>query len=844
MAKDKKPVPKFSSFKPPPAPSEAERRPRPERRHERQSRSPRRSTDRVRRRSPSRRPQPTRNNRADYPFRDRPVSREHEITRDRQSRRDTGVDQDQPHPPTAEDATNELSHLKDDDLFVVDREGDRSVFKYGTAHRYAVPSYRRIGSGQVLGLPPNLVIDREEPERDLIILRDNNTASGKRKFAGPLSGPVKKTTQIYRLQQDPSALSVEQLNDDSIPLGLPTERQAGFDTDYSGDSDDDRLAYRSIHGKAKIEDVLPKGMELISAQDSQYDAYQVRIDEERRARNAELWSFLSSNPEDVATWLELIDHQNALILGYEDDRLLTSAERKTLADMKLSLYDLALAKCGSYVQKDLLLLGRIQEGSQLWDKEKLWDEWHKTLDKHPESTSLQLKFMDLQQTEFQDFALNKCKSILINCMKRIDAGPNASRHSQVQCYLLLRLTLLLREAGYTELAVGIWQAALEFAFFRPDDHLEGQRDTALQQFGEFWDSEVARLGEFGGEGWRSDKNSMPDPVTRELDAHIDLSSVFPSWASSERNRIQNLKMPARSLDNHGTDVDTAYSVVLASDLREILPPFWPTAVSGDMVNAFLYFCHLPPLTRPSDSQGTRSWSGDNFLRNETMDTAQPQLSEWLPPETDDLQTSISPFSFPVIDFLHTTNTLFAPENWFYSLRSWQTATLGKSHPLDTEWVRRVLQSLAGLFDQDDEFAEYALAVEFACDRKAAAESAKRLLKTRRSSVKLYNTFALMQYRSGAHKAAFNAWSATINHAGFSKLECGLLWSTWAWEMLEQGDFARCSFLLYSIPQGEVDLTAFHAVTDSKEYGPLEELKLKRVSPLTNWDSSEVANKYL
>jgi hypothetical protein len=63
-------------------------------------------------------------------------------------------------------------------------------------------------------------------------------------------------------------------------------------------------------------------------------------------------------------------------------------------------------------------------------------------------------------------------------------------------------------------------------------------------------------------------------------------------------------------------------------------------------------------------------------------------------------------------------------------------------------------------------------------------------------------------------------------------------------MLEQGDFAKCAFLLYSIPQGEVDLTAFHAVTDSKEYSPLEELKLKRVSPLKYWDPCEVSNRFV
>jgi hypothetical protein len=726
-----------------------------------------------------------------------------------------------------ESASGDLSHLKPHELFIIDTEGDRSILKYGTAHRYDTPLYHRSGSGQVLGLPPNLLIDRQGSKGDTIVLRDISIKSRNAKASGPLSGPVKQPTQLYRLKQDTNPPSTKELEHHTISLDQATKNESGLNAD-DGDADDEHHAYRSILGKAKAEDVHPKGMEPISGD------REVSFEAERQALHGELWRTLTENPKDVAAWLQLIDLQYALILGPgEDDRPLTSAERKSVAETKLGLYDKALASCGDTVHKNLFLLGRLQEGGQLWDRKKLWEEWDKTLKENPESISLHLVYLNLRQTDFQVFALEDCKSLLVNCIRRIDAGPNASGIHQVQRYLFLRLTLLLREAGYTELAVGFWQAVLDFACFRPDTHLQGDRDQAFLQFGKYWNSEVARLGEVNGQGWRGNKSRV-DPVSRELGAHINIPSLFSSWANFERNRIQSLKMPARSVDDYGADVDTAYSVVLASDLRDILSPFWHTTVSEDIVNAFLYFCHLPHLTTLANSQTSRLWNGDNFLRNESMDTVKTQLSDWLPSEVDDTQASISPFSFPVSSFLHTTETLFAPANWFYSLQSWSRATLGQTHSLDTDWVRRTLRSLVERFDQDDQLAEYALAVEYACDAQAGLNYGSELLKRRCLNLTLSNATALMLCRSGVHDVAYTLWTMAINDKSSrenERLKCGPLWNTWAWEMLEQDDFIRASYLLHAIPLGEIDLVAFGAATDKKEGNLFEKLRLDKVSHL-------------
>lgn len=849
MAKDKKSVPKFSSFKPLPASLEADgasagsgrddrdSRGRKHRRHDHRSRSPRPTLERDRRRSPRRRSPSRHHHRQHSRSPDHRASREHEVTCVRTSRDETGLGKKNIASPAAKSVSFALPDSKSGELYIVDTKGDLSILKYGTANRYDIPSYRRTGSGQVLGLPGTLVIDRDYPDTDTIALRDKTSETGKGTTSKLFSRSLKQPSQLYRFRQDADPGSTEDWMNDFHHLDLSTKKQKHHNA-AQDDSDDERHAYRSILGKAKNEAVLPKGMEMISGQEGQPDDdVRVAFDAERRSRTAKLSNAVASNPKDGAAWLRLIDHQNVVVLGSgEESRPLTSAERKSVAEVKLSIYDKALKVSGDTPFKDVLLLGRLHEGRQLWDRKKLWEEWRKTLKRNPKSLSLQLKYLDLRQTDLQDFSLDECKSLFIDCMKRIDVSPDASRFARVQCYLLLRLTLLLREAGYTEFAVGLWQAVLEFACFPPADSLDGQRDTALQQFGEFWDSEVARLGERTGSGWQTGSRSIIDPVSREFSADIDFSFLFfPSWERSERNRMQSLKMPGRSLDEYGADVDPAHSVVLPSDLHDILPPFWNMTVPEDIVDAFLYFCHLPHLTVPDNAQTTRLWSGDNFLQNGFMNTMNNKLSEWLPAKTDDSQPAASPFSFPIVNFLHTPETLFAPKNWFYSLQSWSTAILCKSHSLDTDWVRRTLRSLVERFGTRCELAEYALAVEFACDPGAATKYAKSLLAAGRPSLRIYNAFALMQCRSGEQNLAFRVWEKAINESktldDIERLNYGILWNTWAWEMLQQCDLSKASYLLHAIPLGDINMAALNAATEIEQHTVFQKLKFDKVIAL-------------
>ncbi|KAJ5125227.1 hypothetical protein N7526_007404 [Penicillium atrosanguineum] len=516
------------------------------------------------------------------------------------------------------------------DLFIIDRRGDRHNITYGATHRYAVPNFRRAGSGRVIGINTRYSIDREHRETDTLVLRtrEQGFADGARsKSTRLMSKGFTQPTQLFRLKAEGISGAAFEHMQDFIQFDSTTQHNPYDDND----SADDRHAYRSIYGKAKDEDVVPGELESLPDSITLEQDIQVDIDADRKARNAELSRAIESHPMDVAAWLRLIDHQDTLILGATDEsRSFTYAERQSLAEVKLSLYEKALKKVGESPHRDRLLLGRLYEGAKLWNRENLLAEWKGVLKKNPAFIGLWVKYIDFRQTDFQDFAFEQCNSIFIDCL-RLNASSAASPYkTQVQCYLFLRLTLFLRESGYIELSVGLWQAVLEFTCFRPSSFAEdNDKEGALSSFANFWESEVARIGELGAAGWRNAASSDVDPSTHVYELEVDSTDILTSWANAERERLLDSQMPARSIDDFKSGMDDAYTVVLFSDLQNILPLFWEVNNLDDLIDSFLYFCHLPHLTVPQNAPTTRLWSGDNFVRNEILDNAQNDLSPWM-----------------------------------------------------------------------------------------------------------------------------------------------------------------------------------------------------------------------
>ncbi|KAL4998399.1 NRDE-2, necessary for RNA interference-domain-containing protein [Aspergillus recurvatus] len=836
-SQEKKAIPRFASFKPRPAPpdndrpSEAPSRERVESedksRHRSRHRSKHTSYHRHRSRSRDRK-----GDRRDSRHPRKEISR-----RDKEHVREpTPLSSDVVRDPTG-DPSN---------IYVIDRKGDKFTLVYGTIHRYSVPHYYRIGRGRVLGLPPNYRIDRETIGENEIVVKSETTRadSSKTRSKRLLSKSEKSRPRLLRVRptsfvNDPIASSK-----DFVPLSDSRQRQ---DDGIAGglDAEDETYGYRSIHGKLKPEEDLPSDLEpLTDSELSGEEAARQDPDWDIKQQNVELSRGVEECPTDVDAWLRLIDHQETVLRGSsKQSSSLTSAEQKSLADIKISLYEKALKKIGQGSSRDRLLIGLLEEGTKLWDTKKVLAQWHSTLRANSHYINLWVKYLDFRQTEFLNFTHGQCLATFVECLRLNKTSPDGPEKTRVQMYLFLRLTLFLREAGYAEQATGLWQGILELAFFRPqavDVHMV--TDEVLSAFTDFWDSEVARLGELGAKGWKNRNAALFDPKIFEPQSHLDSRSMFASWTACERERMLIAQLPARSLDE---PEDDPYRVVLASDLTEFLSLASLPGSTFELVEAFIYFSHLPPIITVHNCRTTGRWMGDSFLRNDISAASYANLNDWLPTADTTTESCISPTTFPYQYFVHDYDTYFAdPETWFSSFNAWLKATSDPAFSVVRDWARRTLRLLVDANSLNEHLAEYTVAVEFACNAKEAKRYAKSLLKKRSSSLQLYNAYALMERRDRNHAAADHVWATAISMSksfpNEQRVDSVLLWRTWIWELLEARNIAHAAHLLASMPQGNIDLKTFPDASQQPSFSATNQLKIRNY--LSETQESAIANR--
>ncbi|OXV08766.1 hypothetical protein Egran_03472 [Elaphomyces granulatus] len=717
------------------------------------------------------------------------------------------------------------------DLYLVDRKGDAHNVTYGTIHRYNVPLYHRVGRGRVLGLPPNYSIDRVSKDEAALVVRSDawhRDGDGKSKsILADIKTPGNRLLHVRRETHS----EIYETPRDFIPFRADGSRKRKSEVIPSDDnsSDTDKIAYRSIEGKAKPNEDLPSDLEAASETG---DGGIIDLEGDAKQRNIELSKQVEDSPTDIDAWIQLIEHQDVLIGRVTAGaRQLTSAEERSLADIKLSLYGKALKNNGSHPSKDRLLLGLMEEGSKVWDSVLLSEKWRSTLRSNPGHITLWVKYLNFRQTEFLEFTFERCRAVFLDCMKLNASGRDSRDKATIHTYLFLRMTTFMREAGFVELAVGLWQAVLEFILFRPPEFdRNNDVDGALSSFMEFWESEVARVGEGGAKGWNHGDNAVLEPSSGTLDIQINPPLLFESWLESEKVHEHFARFPARSLDEVDDD---PYRVVLYADIKDLLPFFWTLRWSNILLQGFLCFCQLPPLPSLEISDTPRLWSGDSFLRNELIGLPDTTLAKWFEPTSLGAPASaVSPASFPIDNFIHSLDSFFNVEgSWFASFKLWNELASSGSTSTYPDWVRRVLRLLVDAIPADDDLAEYTLALEFACSSKDGKKYAKSLLKKRSSNLRLYNEYALIECRSGNCTAADHVWVTTFSLSSSlpdpKKLEYAAIWRTWLWEALDSRDMQKAIGLLLSIPQYTVDLKSISKISDGRTLSPAEFLKIQK-----------------
>lgn len=686
---------------------------------------------------------------------------------ERRHRRDHDERLRQRHSPSREGTSRERripegtltrEELQESKLFIVDRRGDAKNVEYGSLHRYSIPQYYRKGYGRLIGAPGNAKIDREASTEKLIVLQSASVSVQDRwtRLLGNKAGQCLHERRL-RLQKQPAA-QADDRDADFLPLRSNTgTKRKRDDPSHSTVPLIPEGDYRSIEGKTRPgQESLDHNLEDVSESDE--DKVEDLFAKEARKQSAALTRRTKEEPSDARSWIALVEHQLHVLTPGKDPSTLTGSEKRALADVRLSIYEKALR---SVKREDpdyeRLILGMMEEGSLLWETAKLATKWQDILKEHPSSIELWTRYLDVLQTSASTFRLEECKVVYLKCLQQLErhekSRSGADKHGmdRARSKVVLRYTHLLRDAGYEEQAYSIWQAILELHFFRPKNLYDS--DEAMQSFADFWDSDVPRIGEEGACGWSAHhsgeaacgiRTSAPLRIPK-----LDAARPFASFAAAELDSLGRLHLSPCA--DHGV-IDDPFRFVMYSDLEQVLK-----SADGlpklEVVDNFLAFMGLPPL------------AGDEIT------TLQPdQFLEQGGPVKFTGETSIVPIQRQISTTWHLFNGAF--KLWTNNSREKELVT----------FLDQILSRLTASCPNWDTMAEYTVAFRLAIDSPGVAKYTKQLLKTRPTSLRLYNAYALVQAsRAGVDKAA-EIWSTALKmSSGFDDVELAnvvLLWHNW------------------------------------------------------------------
>lgn len=522
---------------------------------------------------------------------------------------------------TSNDSYSQHSYLKDtsSDSFIFDRKGDRNNLVYGCPHKYSVPKYHRYGAGQVLGALPNLKINREFGNEKWIVLScpgcNVNLSREKYIFSRvERQKPVVINARPRLLGEDHTIAEL-----DFISLRPNINNSKIKNDEEPGDNDEESENNFSKFGVKNFQSNFISETDSLDPVDNQY------IDENLPARkkNAALRLQVEKSPSDIEAWLLLINHQDHLIQNSDDPSRISQAMIKSIADIKVHLYEKALQHCNSLENRERLLVGLMSEGEKLWELNVQASRWEQISKNNIDSLFLWTKYLEFKQFNLPIFRFEQVKKLYLQRIEYLAQAAkvdqeNTEKYFHELQFVLLKATIFIREAGYSELAIAIWQSNLEINFCVP--RKECKYDERITMFRDFWESEVPRIGEIGAKGWRyhvetQDATSTTNFSIDETTNFLDKNKVFQSWAVAEKLRIRHSRIPAKTLDE--VVEDDPFRVILFTDIQEFLCllPSKSDNIHRSFIDTFLSFCSLQPLVN-LDGQKNETFNVDNFVKTE------------------------------------------------------------------------------------------------------------------------------------------------------------------------------------------------------------------------------------
>ncbi|XP_069064290.1 nuclear exosome regulator NRDE2 [Pleurodeles waltl] len=491
--------------------------------------------------------------------------------------------------------------------FRIDKKPDLANWEYKSVYRGDIARYKRKGDSS-LGIDP----------KKHCIIWEKSASAKKPPNKRPDRYFTKSVVQLMRYPPSRVHINTQSLQSSQsafIPINEEEEKEAKTLRPAEswvnplGIYDHSTMLWRQGKGPPEAE-----SKQLAPLESSEDTVILVKVEEFNRK--------LRENPSDVQLWMQFVSFQDELMKGPSmytiNERELESRKisLKLILEKKLSILERAIEINQKNVE---LKLARLKLCEEFWEPAALLKEWQKLVFLHPNDPQLWQKYILFCQSQFSTFSVSKVNNIYGKCLSTLSSVMDGSMVShpalpgteEVTYAVFLQQCHFLRQAGHSEKAISLYQAMIDFTFFKPDSVKEMSTKEQVEFFEPFWDSGEPRFGEKGAKGWSSwmrqkEKGGwvVVQSHVEEDDDEVDNDSEIKDktlprwriWLDTECSREARHWIPWRPDTTKGQkeeDCEDPERQVLFDELGSSLIKISSPQLKFQLIKSFLQFLGVP-----------------------------------------------------------------------------------------------------------------------------------------------------------------------------------------------------------------------------------------------------------
>ncbi|XP_069772005.1 nuclear exosome regulator NRDE2 isoform X2 [Narcine bancroftii] len=330
---------------------------------------------------------------------------------------------------------------------------------------------------------------------------------------------------------------------------------------------------------------------------------------------------LREDPSNIQTWMEFVHFQDDLMQGPNPFTVAASEyekrkrSRRIALEKKLAILERAIESNPNQAE---LKVARLELCQESWEPSSLIKEWKKVIFLHPNNTTLWQRYLLFSQSHFTTYSTSKVNAIYGKCLTTLAAAldgtlvshPALPNTEEAMLAIFLQQCHFLRQTGHSEKAVALFQALIDFTFFKPDSVVGLTTKAQVEFFEPFWDSGEPRFGEAGMRGWKAwmrqqekggwvFQNEEGDDEEEDEDGEEIKDKSLPKWQlwmQVESARDSKHWLPWRANKMKGQteeDCEDPDRQVLFDDVSSSMFQISSPKLKFQLVSSFLQFLGIP-----------------------------------------------------------------------------------------------------------------------------------------------------------------------------------------------------------------------------------------------------------